>query len=209
MDWWIVITLIIAATLAYGYWDHNHQRRHLGKSFALLATKYGGDVKPGNLLVFPQLRFQMDGRRYLVTAMATDGSDAGESGPFTFVDVDLPFDTGRKIRVKRSAGGGKRLMDALGPGGHPTTGHKEFDEAFRIEGSDQIFASSLLELRVREKLLGSRAPRLGVKVDRKKISVHRDGIAESTADLEELIDIPGLLADHCPTTLGTAETGAR
>ena len=203
MDWWIIITLIIitliiAATLAYGYWDHNHQRRLLGKSFALLATKYGGEVKPGNVLVFPQLRFERDGRRYLVTAMATDGSDAGESGPFTFVEVDLPFDTGRKIRVKRSVG--KRLMDALGPGGHPTTGHKEFDEAFRIEGSDQIFASSLLELRVREKLLGSRAPRLGVRVDRKKISVHRDGIAKSTAELQELIDIAGLLAGYCPTT---------
>ena len=209
MDWWIIITLIIAGALAYGYWDHTRQRRHLGKLFALLAAKYRGEVKPGNLLVFPQLRFQIDGRRYLVAAMATDGSDAGESGPFTFVDVDLPFDTGRKIRVKRSTGGAKRLMEAIGSGGRPTTGHREFDEAFRIEGSDQIFASSLLELPVREKLLGSRARRLDVKVQGKKISVQRDGITESTADLEELIDIAGLLADHCPTTLGTAETGSR
>ena len=54
MNWWVVITLIIAAALAYGYWDHNHQRRHLRKSFTLLAEKYGGEVKPGNLLVFPQ-----------------------------------------------------------------------------------------------------------------------------------------------------------
>ncbi len=209
MDWWIVITLIIAATLAYGYWDHNHQRRLLGQSFALLATKYGGEVKPGNVLVFPQLHFQMDGRRYLVAALATNGSDSGESGPFTFVDVDLPFDTGRKIRVKRSTGGGKRLMDTLGPGGRPTTGHKEFDEAFRIEGNDQILASSLLELPVREMLLSSRARRLDVKVQGKKISVHRDGIAESTADLEELIDIAGLFADHCPANLGTADSGPR
>ena len=201
MDWWIIITLIIAGALAYGYWDHNHQRRHLGKSFALLATKYRGEVKPGSLLVFPQLRFQMNGRRYLVAAMATDGSDSGESGPFTFVDVDLPFDSGQKIRVKRSAGGTKRLLDALGPGGHPTTGHKEFDEAFRIEGSDQVFATSLLQLPVREKLLSSRARRIEVKVQGKKISVQTDGIAKSTADLQELIDIAGLLADHCPKNL--------
>ena len=201
MDWWIIITLIIAGALAYGYWDHNHQRRHLGKSFALLATKYRGEVKPGSLLVFPQLRFQMNGRRYLVAAMATDGSDSGESGPFTFVDVDLPFDSGQKIRVKRIAGGTKRLLDALGPGGHPTTGHKEFDEAFRIEGSDQVFATSLLQLPVREKLLSSRARRIEVKVQGKKISVQTDGIAKSTADLQELIDIAGLLADHCPKNL--------
>ena len=201
MDWWIVITLVIAAALAYGYWDHNHQRRHLGKSFALLATKYGGEVKPGNVLVFPQLRFQVESRRFLVAAMATDGSDSGESGPFTFVDVDLPFDTDQKIRVKRSTGGGKRLVDAIGSGARPTTGHREFDEAFRIEGTDQIFASGLLELPVREKLLGSRARRIEVKVQGKKISVTRDGIAKSTADLQELIDIAGLLADHCPRNL--------
>ncbi len=209
MDWWIIITLIIAGALAYGYWDHNHQRRHLGKLFALLAAKYRGEVKPGNLLVFPQLRFQMDGRRFLVAAMATDGSDSGESGPFTFVDLDLPFDTGQKIRVKRSTGGAKRRMDALGTGGHPTTGHKEFDEAFQIEGSDQVFASSLLELPVREKLLSSRARRLDVKVQGKKVSVHRDGITESAADLEELIDIARLLAERCPSNLGTADTGPR
>ena len=201
MDWWIIITLITAAALAYGYWDHNHQRRHLRKSFALLAEKYGGEVKPGNVLVFPQLRFEIDGRRYLVAAMATDGSDSGESGPFTFVDVDLPFDTDRKIHVKKSAGGATRLMDAMGLGGRPTTGHREFDEAFRIEGSDQVFASSLLELRVREKLLSLRAPRLEVKVQGKKISVQTAGIAKSTADLQELIDIAGLLAGHCPRNL--------
>ena len=201
MDWWVVITLVIAAALAYGYWDHNHQRRHLRKSFTLLAEKYGGEVKPGNLLVFPQLRFQRDGRRYLVAAMATSGSDSGESGPFTFVDVDLPFDTGQKIRVKKSAGDATRLMDAMGLGGRPTTGHREFDEAFRIEGSDQVFASSLLELRVREKLLDSQARRLEVKVQSTKINVTRDGIAKSTADLQELIDIAGLIAGHCPRNL--------
>ena len=201
MDWWVVITLIIAGALAYGYWDHNHQRRHLGKSFALLATKYRGEVKPGSVLVLPQLRFERDGRRYLVAALPTDGSDSGESGPFTFVDVDLPFDTGQKIRVKKSAGGTTRLMDAIGLGRRLTTGHKEFDEAFRIEGSDQVFATSLLQLPVREKLLSSRARRIEVKVQGKKISVNRDGIAKSTADLQELIDIAGLLADHCPANL--------
>ncbi len=209
MDWWILIALTIAAALAYGYWEHTRQRRHLGKSFALLAAKYRGQVRPGNLLLLPQLRFERDDRRYLVAALATNGSDSGESGPFTFVDLELPFDTGREIHVRRGTGGGKRLMDTLGPGGHPTTGDKEFDEAFQIETSDQVFTSALLELRVREKLLRSRARRIEVKVAGKKISVHRDGIAESTTDLEELIDIAGLLADHCPANLGTAKTGPR
>ena len=48
-----------------------------------------------------------------------------------------------------------------------------------------------------------------MKVAGKKISVHRDGIAESTADLEELIDIAGLLAERCLSNLGTAKTGPR
>ena len=208
MDWSILIALTIVAALAYGYWDHTRQRRHLGKSFAVLAARYRGQATPGNLLLLPQLRFERNGCRYLVAALATDGSDSGESGPFTFVDLELPFDTGREIHVKRGTGGGKRLMEAIGAG-RPTTGHREFDEAFQIETSDQVFTSALLELRVREKLLSSRARRIEVKVAGKKISVHRDGIAESTADLEELIDIAGLLADHCPANLGTADSGPR
>ncbi len=197
MHWWLVISLIITAAVAYGYWGHKNESRHLAKSFALLAAECRGEVKPGNWLVFPQLRFEMENRHYLVAAMATSGEEG--SGPFTFVDLDLPFDTGQKIRVKRRTGVAKRPIDAVAPDRPPTTGHKEFDEAFRIEGSNQVFASGLLELPVRQKLLGSRMPRLEVRVEGQKISVHIEGIAKSKADLEELIDVATLLADHCPT----------
>ena len=201
MHWWLVITLIITAAVAYGYWGHKNESRHLAKSFALLAAERRGEVKPGNWLVFPQLRFEMDNRQYLVAAMATSGaatSGQAGGGPFTFVDLELPFDTGQKIRVKRRTGVAKRPIDAVAPDGPPTTGHKDFDEAFRIEGSNQVFASGLLELPVRQKLLGSRMPRLEVRVAGQRISVHIEGIAKSKADLEELIDVATLLADHCP-----------
>ena len=196
MHWWLVITLIIMAAVAYGYWGHKNESRHLAKSFALLAAERRGEVKPGNWLVFPQLRFEMKNRQYLVNAMATSGVEG--SGPFTFVDLELPFDTGQKIRVKRRTGVAKRPIEAVAHDGPPTTGHKDFDEAFRIEGSNQVFASGLLELPVRQKLLGSRMPGLEVRVAGQRISVHIEGIAKSKADLAELIDVATLLADHCP-----------
>ncbi len=40
MFWWLVITVFIAAALAYGYWDHQNESRHLGSLFSLLAAKY-------------------------------------------------------------------------------------------------------------------------------------------------------------------------
>ena len=131
MDWSILIALTIVAALAYGYWDHTRQRRHLGKSFAVLAARYRGQATPGNLLLLPQLRFERNGCRYLVAALATHGSDSGESGPFTFVDLELPFDTGREIHVRRSTGGGKRLMDPLGPGGIQRPGTRNSMRPFR------------------------------------------------------------------------------
>ncbi len=73
MFWWLAITAIIAAALAYGYWDHTSQSRHLTKLFSLFAEKYGGEVKRANFLALPQLRFELDGRSFFVTAMATSG----------------------------------------------------------------------------------------------------------------------------------------
>ena len=162
-------------------------------------------MKRASLLALPQLRFELDSRRFLVTAMATSGRDGG---PFTLVDLDLPFDTGRKVRVRRRdanpATGANRLIDAIAPGRRPATGHMEFDQAFRIECSDQAFASHVLDSRVRQKLLNSRLPRLDARVDGPKISVHIDGIAKSAADLDALIDLAVLLADHCPPDHGTS-----
>ena len=160
MNWWLIITLVVAGALAYGYWSHQRERRRLAGIFGQLAVEYGGEVKPGNWLVHPQLRFEVKDRHYLVTAMATDGADSGESGPFTLVNLELSFDTGRKIRVKRGRSVTRRLTDSIAPGRNPTTGHKEFDEAFQIKGSDPVFASSLLAAGVRQKLQASRLPRL-------------------------------------------------
>ena len=206
MFWWFAIASIIAAALAYGYWDHTSQSRHLTKLFSLFAEKYGGEVKRANFLALPQLRFELDDRSFFVTAMATSGhvvaGSSGYSGPFTLVDLELPFDTSQKVRVERSdanlTSGVNRFIDSISPVRRPATGHMEFDEAFRIEWSDQSFASRLLDLRVRQKLLNSRLPHLDVRVDGQKISVHTDGIAQSKTDLDEAIDIAVLLADHCP-----------
>ncbi len=206
MDWWLIVTAVVAAALAYAYWDHTNQSRHLGKLFALLATKYRGEVKRASLLVLPQLRFELHGRRFLVTAMVASShavtGGSGTSGHFTLVNLDLPFDTGQKVRVRRSdanpTAGVNRFIDAVAPGRRPATGHMEFDQAFRIEWSDQAYASRVLDSPVRQRLLNSRLPRLDVRLDGPNISVHIDGIAESAADLEALIDIAVLLADHCP-----------
>jgi hypothetical protein len=197
MDWWLIIGGVIAAALAFGYWDHTRQSRRLGGIFAVLAAKHGGEVKRGNLLVLPQLRFERDGRRFLVSAMASAGATAKDSAPFTFVDVELPCDTEAKLRVERNPDIAERLIDAVTPGRPPTTGHEAFDEAFRIKGNDQAFASRLLDARVRYELLGSALPRLALRVDGRKIAVDMDGYATVQAEVEELIEIAALLAERC------------
>jgi hypothetical protein len=154
-------------------------------------------VKRGGLLVLPQLRFEKDGRRFLVTAMANAGAVAKESAPFTLVEVELPCDTGAELRVERNPDLAERLIDAVAPGRQPTTGHEAFDEAFRIKGSDQAFASRLLDARVRQELLASRLSRLALRVDGRKLAVDMDGYATAQAEVEDLIDIAALLAERC------------
>ncbi len=204
MTWWLIIGAVIAAALAYGYWDHGKQSRHLAELFAALAAKYRGQVKRASFLALPQLRFEHDGRRVLVGALATSGQVAagssGYSGPFTFVDLELPFDSGQKLRAERATGldhHAGRLVDSVVPGLHPKTGDEDFDDAFRIAGKDSDFANRLFRPELRERLLASRLPRLRVRVLGAKVGVHIDGIAGSQDDLEEMIEIAVGLAGNC------------
>ncbi len=197
MDWWLIIGGVIAAALAFAYWDHTRQSRRLAGIFAVLAAKHGGKVKRGSPLVLPQLRFESDGRRFLVTAMASAGATAKDSAPFTFVDVELPFDTGAKLRVERNPDIAERLIDAVTPGPRPATGHEAFDQAFRIKTKDQALAVRLLDARLRYELLGSALPRLACRVDGRKVAVDMDGYATAQAEFEELIKIAALLAERC------------
>ncbi len=201
MSWWLIIAAFIAAALAYGYWDHTQQSRRLAKLFADLAAKHGGEVRRASLVALPQLRFELGARRVLVTAMATSGTTGRDSGPFMVVNLELPFDTGQKMRIERSdadlTSGANRLIDAVTPGSRPTTGDETFDEAFRLEWSDPAFASRLLDPHLRQTLLITRLARIDVRLEGPTISAHSDGIATSTAEIEALIDIAVLWAERC------------
>ena len=191
MFWWLVITVVVAAAVAFAYREHTRHARRLTALFAALAEQYGGEVRPSSVLVLPQLRFERDGGRYLVSAMPNSGAHEGSSGPFTFVDVELPSDTGHKIRVerRRAAGSG----DSSAPGAAPITGLQAFEDVFRIRADDPMATVRFLEAPVREKLLASRLSGLEARVVGPKVGVHMDGIAESHEVLEELIDIAALL----------------
>jgi hypothetical protein len=201
MSWGLVIAALIAAALAYGYWDHTQRSRRLARLFADLAAKHGGAVTRASLGALPQLRFDLGARRVVVTAMATSGMLGRGSGPFMVVKLELPFDTEQKIRIERSdadlTGGANRLIDAVTPGSRPTTGDEAFDEAVRLEWSDPTFASRLLDPHVRRALLNARLARIDVRLEGPTISAHSDGFATSTAEIEALIDIAVLWAERC------------
>jgi len=209
MIWGLIIAAVIVAALGYGYWDHSKQSRHLAGLFAALGDEYRGQVKRASFLALPQLRFERDGRRVLVGALATSGQVAagssGYSGPFTFVDLELPFDSGQRIRAEPATGLDRhagRLVEAVAPGHSPKTGHTAFDAAFRIAGGDSAFVSQLFGPKLRERLLASRLPRLQVRILGSKVGVHIDGVVGTQNDLEEMIGIAVSLAENCPAPPG-------
>lgn len=192
MDWWLAITILVAAALAYGYREHTRGRRRLTALFASLAEGNDGQVKPGSLFVLPQLRFERGGGCYLVTAMASSGAHDGASGPFTLVAVELPSDRGQEVRVERRAAA--LPADPGARGSASTEGLRAFEDAFRIRPGGAPAAVRFLEAPVRQKLLASRLPGLEARVGGRKVSVHMDGITASREELEELIEIAALLA---------------
>jgi hypothetical protein len=102
MAWWLLITALVVGALAFAYREHRRDGRRLTALFSTLAAKYGGEVRPGSWLVLPQLRFERDGGRYLVAAMASSGAHEGGSGSFTFVEVELPAERLQDVRVEGS-----------------------------------------------------------------------------------------------------------
>ena len=112
--------------------------------------------------------------------------------------------TARKTQIVRSSGVGDQLIDSVLPGEQVSTGDEAFDAVFLIRGKDKNFARLLLDETSRQKLLNSRLPRLDIRVDGQKIIVHMDGITQSLAEIEELIEISALLADRA--SAGTRST---
>ena len=205
MFWALAITGFIAVALAYAYWVHRSDSRRLTALLAPFARRHGGELRPASLLYLPQLRFEQKDRRYLVMAMPSSGfGPAGGSnhGPFTFADLDLPYDIGHELRVQRGdpklTGNNVRILDPFTKVRRPETGDAAFDEVFRITGSGHVFAGRLLDPDLRARLLASSLPRLELRLDGRQISVHMDGIASTEAEIAELIEIADLLADRCP-----------
>ncbi len=207
MIWWIVIPAVLVAALCYAYWEHRKHSRRLGDLFAPLASRYGGEVKAATVLALPQLRFERNGRRYFIGAMASGGplvsgssSRPGFNGPFTFAELENRFDTGQELNIQRSDSldrGARRLVNSVSRNLKPTSGDVTFDNAFLIKSGDQAFVRRVLDLRLRQKLLDSRHLRLEVALTRAKISVRIDDYVRSAADLDEMIEIVTLLAENC------------
>lgn len=210
MIWWIVIPAVIAAALTYAYWEHRKQSRRLTELFNPLAAVYGGEVKSATMLALPQLHFERDRWRYVVGAMASGGplvsgtaSRPGFNGPFTFANLELPFDTGQELRIQRTDAidrGASRLVKSVVGSHRPTSGDDAFDDAFRIQCIDQAFVLRVLDPPLRQKLLGSSHQRLEVALTGAKISVHIDDFVKSATDLDEVIEIATLLASNCSGT---------
>ena len=202
MHWWLIIVAFIGAALYYAYREHTRRGRDLGRLLGLAAAKRRGSVTPGTWLVLPQLHVEIDGRQFRIGAMPTSGAESTNSGPFCFVDVALGVDTGQQLRfarrdVEATADAARRLGQPP-PDGRPATGDQAFDTAFRMKWNNEDFAARLLDARLRRKLLAARLPRLDIRIDGARLSVHTDGYVETLIDLDELIDIAAAVAARCP-----------
>jgi hypothetical protein len=210
MIWWVIIPTGIVAALAYAYWEHEKVGRRLAALFDSLATQNSGSVQAGTLLALPQLRFAREDRAYFVGAMSSGGplvsgtaSRPGSNGPFTFANIELPFDTGQTIRIQRSDKldrGISRSIASITLKPTPVTGDDEFDGMYQIKTGEPAFVERVLDAPLREVLKKSTQKRVEVSITGAKISVHIDGYATSAAELDEMIDIITQLADNCASS---------
>jgi hypothetical protein len=210
MSWLLILILGTILVLAYAAWGYRNDSRRLVGAFQPLAEKYQGTVTGSRLLALPQLRFTLDGRPVLATAMASSGTIGKHRGSFTFVEVTLPANSGQEILIERSSPlerAARPLTAAVVPGGRWRSDDPAFNEAFAIKGGDASFLAHLLDGALRQKLMDARLAGLELRVQGPRISAHCDGIAETAAQIEELTALAGLLAQRCPMSAPNESSG--
>lgn len=197
----LTLGVIIAAALVHGYCEHTRESRQLDGVFKGFARVHGGRVTRRKFFALPKFRFEWSGRNAWIGAMANAGATAPDQGPFTYLDLELPRDTGRHLRIERTdssvLGYANRIADMVVAAHSPATGDERFDRAFRITGQDHAFATRLLDADIREKLLASPVPQLDLQVAGPTVSIHREGIASSQTELEEMVAVAALVAERC------------
>jgi hypothetical protein len=125
-----------AVVIPAAFYFYRQDSRRLGVIMKPIAARHGGTFRPATAMNFPQLHFEADGRRYAVHAMPNAGASA-PPGPFTFVQLTLPFDSSFQADIRRTRARIRGAVAAMAPEWQATTGDPVFDQAFRLEGSDQ------------------------------------------------------------------------
>lgn len=161
-----------------------------------LAARYGGTLRPASPMTFPSLHFETEDRHYRVHAMPTAGPNA-LPGPFTFVQLTLPFDSTLQAEVKRTPARIRGAVAALAPDRQAITGDPAFDQAFRLKGRDQAVMVDLLDDDLRASVLAAQLAGLNLRLAGDEITVFIDGLAKTTAEIEEMIALAGALAERC------------
>ena len=187
MEWWLIIGAVVIVALVFAYREHGQESRRLGKLFKLLAAKHRGQVKRGSFLLLPQLRFETDHGAYWLGTLANSGShgdpQGGGNGPFTFLILQMPKDSGRQFSLRRKAGQADAAVT--------------LEEAYRIKGTGAEELIRFLPPRLARKLLESRLSGLELRLEGAEITLHSEGYAQSKEALDEMIELAGLLAEAC------------
>ncbi len=214
--WLLLVPLIVAVMVylsydAFGLWPslgffslvilaayylYRQDSRSLSAIMQPLATQYGGTLSPATLMSFPRLHFEIEGRNYSVQAMPTAGPNA-LPGPFTSLQVLLPFHSACRGGVRRKPALVRRVVASLAPKWRVTTGDPTFDKVFRLEGRDQAIMANLLNDDLRARLLASQLAALHLRLADNEINVFMDSLAKKSEEIEEMISLAAALADRC------------
>lgn len=188
--------VFFSLVMAAAFYFYGQDIRSLTAVMKPLAAIYNGRFSPATLMRFPHFAFEAEDRRYSVHAMASAGQNA-HSGPFTSVQIILPFKTARKAEIKRIALPVHRAVAALAPELQATTGDVAFDKAFRLAGRDQAIMVDLLNDILRTQLIASSLLGLHLRLVDGMITVFMDGLAKTSEEIEEMISLGNALADRC------------
>ncbi len=204
MEWWMMISAAVGAAVYFGYRGHTSESRRQRLLLATLAAHHGGNIQNEGWFALPQLRFRDTHGAWLVTAMDNAGATAPGQGPFSIVELELSFETGQNLAVKRGDGSVegyvKGLVDEAIGRETLTPDETNFTKAFRIVADDMAFARRVLDQPVRDMLLKSELRQLDLRVEGDKIAVFSDGYPESADTLEEMIAMATLIAVRCSET---------
>ena len=182
----VLALLIVAVVVAFARWKKREQEE-LFRLLQRQAEKRGGRTKPGTILYYPKLTLSREGVELTASALLAGGRPDRRSA-MTYVTFPLVVPPDHGFRITKKTKSVQSFVEGRLGGSRIRTGNPAFDQAFRVQGENEVTALHFLTETVQRSLLAFDET-VDVHFDNDQFTVKVDEIVKREATLDRMLDL--------------------